>query len=568
MPKAKSRVFPLLFRWRDRFTIPRVRLLIWPVMAFLVVLTVGGVFIYLDERHHMDQHRQALREIGTAQAHSLERQLDRSLSSTFALAAIIRRSGEIKDFDNLASEIIKSHGGISSLQLAPDGVVNKIYPLAGNEGAIGHDLLGDPRRRTEAQAAIESRKLTLAGPFELIQGGVAVIGRLPVFVPDKIGGERFWGFTIALIYLDELLRASNMDLLVDQNYDYELLRIDPDSHVPVVFARSSETDLMNTIPFEIEVPGGRWTLAMAPFGGWRYSTLLPLQIVLAVLAGLFVAGFVYFLIRQPEILRRKVKLRTRELAKTNRELEGEIVERKRVEGSLEGTRERLEMALWASDLGLWDRNVLTGEIFIDQRWAQMLGYSAEEIEPHTSSWKRLVHPEDLPNAVMRLRDHLEGRSPFYRAEYRMRTKSGEWKWILGQGKIVERDEKGNPLRLTGTMSDITERKQAEEALRESKENLQRLLETAKVIPWEADAKTWQFTYVCPQAVNFLGYPVNEWYQKDFWTSHIHPEDRESTVDFCLESTKSCKDYEFEYRMIRSDGNSIWLHDIVSVEAVN
>jgi len=118
------------------------------------------------------------------------------------------------------------------------------------------------------------------------------------------------------------------------------------------------------------------------------------------------------------------------------------------------------------------------------------------------------------------------------------------------------------------MSDITERKQAEEALRESKENLQRLLETAKVIPWEADAKTWQFTYVGPQAVNFLGYPVNEWYQKDFWTSHIHPEDRESTVDFCLESTKSCKDYEFEYRMIRSDGNSIWLHDIVSVEAVN
>jgi hypothetical protein len=185
----------------DNYTMTKLRLLLLSSVVFFLVLAAGGAIIYLFERSYSDKQHQALREIGTARTHLLQDHLDRSLSSTLALASILRRSGTINDFDALAAEIIKSYGGISNLQLAPDGVVTKIYPLAGNEGAIGHDLLNDPERRTEALAAIESRKLTLAGPFRLIQGGVAVIGRLPVFIPDGAGGERFWGFTIALIPL-------------------------------------------------------------------------------------------------------------------------------------------------------------------------------------------------------------------------------------------------------------------------------------------------------------------------------------------------------------------------------
>ena len=109
--------------------------------------------------------------------------------------------GEIQNFDALADNIIANYGGISSLQLAPQGIVTQIYPLEGNEKAIGHNLLKDPARRTEALKTIQSRKLTLAGPFELIQGGKAVIGRLPVFSADKDGTDNFWGFTIVLILI-------------------------------------------------------------------------------------------------------------------------------------------------------------------------------------------------------------------------------------------------------------------------------------------------------------------------------------------------------------------------------
>ena len=98
--------------------------------------------------------------------------------------------------------------------------------------------------------------------------------------------------------------------------------------------------------------------------------------------------------------------------------------------------------------------------------------------------------------------------------------------------------------------------------------IDRLSETINCIPWEASAETWEFTYVGPQAVKILGYPIHHWYEKGFWTDHIHPEDREDTIDLCLQSSQTHKDYEFEYRMVASDGSLVWLHDVVTVESVN
>ena len=103
-----------------------------------------------------------------------------------------------------------------------------------------------------------------------------------------------------------------------------------------------------------------------------------------------------------------------------------------------------------------------------------------------------------------------------------------------------------------------------EALRESEEGLRLLLETTSVIPWESDAKTWEFTYVGPQALSILGYPIEHWYEPDFWTSHIHPDDVDFAVGYCVDHATGDVDYEFEYRMIAADGNIVWLHDLVSV----
>jgi PAS domain S-box-containing protein len=97
--------------------------------------------------------------------------------------------------------------------------------------------------------------------------------------------------------------------------------------------------------------------------------------------------------------------------------------------------------------------------------------------------------------------------------------------------------------------------------------IDRLSNTINCIPWEADAQTWQFTYVGPQAVKMLGYPIDRWYEDGFWANHIYDKDREATIDLCRESSKVLESYEFEYRMIASDGRLVWLHDVVTVESV-
>ena len=102
---------------------------------------------------------------------------------------------------------------------------------------------------------------------------------------------------------------------------------------------------------------------------------------------------------------------------------------------------------------------------------------------------------------------------------------------------------------------------------EAEERFRQFLVATRVIPWEADARTWRFTYVGPQVVQLLGYSQEEWYGDNFWTTHLHPEDREPALDFCAESSRKFKEYDFEYRMIAADGQSVWLHDFVGVERV-
>ncbi len=145
-------------------------------------------------------------------------------------------------------------------------------------------------------------------------------------------------------------------------------------------------------------------------------------------------------------------------------LTNEVTERRRAEQDLRESQQRLELALLGAGQGLWDWNIQTGAVYFDERWAEMLGYRREDIEPHVRSWEALVHPEDLPGVMAELHAHLNGTTPFYRTEHRLRTKRGDWKWILDSGRVVERDAEGRPSRAVGTHKDITDRKQAEMAL--------------------------------------------------------------------------------------------------------
>jgi len=162
----------------------------------------------------------------------------------------------------------------------------------------------------------------------------------------------------------------------------------------------------------------------------------------------------------------------------------DTTERVRAEAAARENEEKLAVALEGADLGSWNWDVQSGEISFDERWAGMLGYRIDEIEPHVKSWEALVHPDDLPRALETLNDHLEGRTPFYETEHRLRHKSGVWVWVLDRGRVVDRDADGRPIRAAGTHLNISERKRAEEALEKRLVALTRPLDSAEDIVLE------------------------------------------------------------------------------------
>ena len=139
----------------------------------------------------------------------------------------------------------------------------------------------------------------------------------------------------------------------------------------------------------------------------------------------------------------------------------DMTEQKRAQQALQQSKDQIAMVLQGSQLGFWDWKISTGEVVRNEHWAEMLGYTLPEIKFTVKNWDTLIHEDDRASAWKSINDHLEGRTPMHSAEYRMRCKDGQWKWISDKAKIVEYTADGKPVRICGTHQDITERKQVE-----------------------------------------------------------------------------------------------------------
>lgn len=139
----------------------------------------------------------------------------------------------------------------------------------------------------------------------------------------------------------------------------------------------------------------------------------------------------------------------------------DVTGRKLAEERVRASEERLQLALEGAQDGVWDWDVPSGAAVYSERWSSMLGYGPDEIEPNVRAWRALVHPDDGPRAQRALERHFSGQDDRYEVEHRMRTKSGDWKWVLARGRAVVRDGKGRVLRMAGTHKDISGAKQAE-----------------------------------------------------------------------------------------------------------
>jgi PAS domain S-box-containing protein len=188
---------------------------------------------------------------------------------------------------------------------------------------------------------------------------------------------------------------------------------------------------------------------------------------------------------------------------------------KEKERALAESKERLAFALEATHDGLWDVNMTTNEVYLSPRDCEILGYSPDEAHELYKVWSELVNPEDMPRTQAALNETLEGRQPVFQVEQRLRTKSGAWKWVHTRGKVVERDESGQATRMTGTHTDISARKKAEEDFRETEDLFRLFLELSPIYVFFKDADI-RALRLSRNYEKMLGMPVEEALGKDMF----------------------------------------------------
>jgi PAS domain S-box-containing protein len=190
----------------------------------------------------------------------------------------------------------------------------------------------------------------------------------------------------------------------------------------------------------------------------------------------------------PAILERTIRhtitlrKKSEELLKTRM-----LSEQQKAELALRESDERYRLAMEATNDGIWDWNIKTNKVLRSPRFFSMLGYRASDFNGSFEEWQALLHPDDRAATLSCLRDYLTGRTATYESEFRMLHKSGRSVWVLSRGKVVARDENGNPLRMVGIHSDLTERKRAEEDLRLTLKKLDAALESMSDAVFISDA---------------------------------------------------------------------------------
>jgi PAS domain S-box-containing protein len=236
----------------------------------------------------------------------------------------------------------------------------------------------------------------------------------------------------------------------------------------------------------------------------------------------------------------------------------DISERRITEDALRESEYRWKFAIEGSGDGVWDWDLRTNEAKYSSRWKEMLGYAENDIVATEQEWVNRIHPDDQSYVAGVLQACLTGKTAIYVSEHRLRCKDGSYKWILARGTVVSRSEDGKPLRMIGTHTDISERKQAEESLRQSRKELQDAQRIAHMGSWQLDAATHHAVW-SEELYRILG--LNPELPMPDYTEYYRlfaPDSWERLSSAMLHTQETGIPYELELEMVRADGTHGWM----------
>lgn len=264
---------------------------ILPAVIFLLTFVVALFSLRLLSLNQEKDER--LRAVYAAEStiSRVSSQLNRYLAESDFIKKYIE-SGRVlreEEFAAISSNMQDGSSVIKTHELAKDGVVSQVYPVAGNEAAIGLDMLHNPARKKEANLAKNSGMYTIAGPFELVQGGTGALLFDPIYTYSEKGERSFWGFSILVLQWDDFIEEVELDKMEDAGYRYQIWKKDPYTGEKIVIAESEEDFPGNALEVACSVPNDTWYFEIIPKAGWFSDQQLSLGIAIATIIGMMAA---------------------------------------------------------------------------------------------------------------------------------------------------------------------------------------------------------------------------------------------------------------------------------------
>ncbi len=409
------------------------------LLVFLVSLIVSAVIIRQLEARRLDVVRAQAYAIADDHGNEARNHLERALSVVYAMAALVQQGqGEVKSFERVATKMLPDYPGASVLIYAPGGIIRHAVPIAGNEKAIGLNLLQDPVMRAETELARNTGKLTLAGPLQLRQGGEGLVARLPIFLDQSDNTTNFWGFVNVVLKLPQALEPLKLPDLSSRGFRYRLWRVEPESGQVQVILESDARPLSDPVRKSFSVPNGGWTLSVAPTAGWSDPASLAIKTGVALLWSLLLAYL--------------VKLQLRQLA-YRQDLEQQVQARTL---AIQASERQLTATLDAIPDQLF-------EVGLDGRYytchAPQSGLLVAPMQDLLGKTVEQVMPAEAAQVVLEALAEAQARGSSHGRELMLTTPEGtRWFALSVARKAVEA---GHPPRLIVISHDVTDRRQAE-----------------------------------------------------------------------------------------------------------
>ena len=288
----------------------RIYCLVVGIISFFIVSVCGQLL----NRNTVNEEKMRAAFTAETTVNRIKSQLNRYLDVSEFFQNIIGSGHQMdsKEFQALSQMISDDSQIIKAIELAPDGVVKDIYPLKGNEAAFGIDMLNSPARKHEANLAMKSGQYTIAGPYELNQGGLGSLLFEPIYITDKSGEKSFWGFSILVLDWNRFLEELELDKLTDASYCYQMWKKDGNSGKKTIIAQGRDAIHKGAVQISCKVPNDTWYFEIIPHTGWVTVKQQALVFLVAVSIAVLATAICYLMLHRKQ----REKLYTEEIRKS------------------------------------------------------------------------------------------------------------------------------------------------------------------------------------------------------------------------------------------------------------